>query len=93
VLSIGVNERGEARPGQVWNSNLVFERGGRLLNHRRKLVTTWHERLTWPHGNAYDLVALELDGRRLGALICGENTNSLARCCLRPMRLKARCST
>ncbi|ULN53617.1 carbon-nitrogen hydrolase family protein [Mycolicibacillus parakoreensis] len=79
VLSVGVNERNPDSLGQLWNANLIFDRRGRLINHRRKLVATWYERLTWSHGDAHDLCPVELDGWRLGALICGENTNTLAR--------------
>jgi nitrilase len=79
VLSVGVNERNPVSLGQVWNSNLVFDRTGQLVNHRRKLVATWYERLTWSHGDAHDLAPVPLDGWNLGALICGENTNTLAR--------------
>jgi nitrilase/aliphatic nitrilase len=79
VLSVGVNERAEHSLGQLWNANLIFDRSGRLVNHRRKLVATWYERLTWSHGDAHDLVPVELGGWRVGALICGENTNTLAR--------------
>jgi nitrilase len=78
-LSIGVNERAEHSLGQVFNCNLVFDRTGRLRNHRRKLVATWYERLTWSHGDGHDLCPIDLDGVRVGALICGENTNTLAR--------------
>lgn len=79
VLSVGVNERNPASLGQIWNSNLVFDRTGQLVNHRRKLVATWYERLTWSHGDAHDLRPAPLDGWNLGSLICGENTNTLAR--------------
>lgn len=79
VLSVGINERNPASLGQVWNSNLIFDRSGRLVNHRRKLVATWYERLTWSHGDAHDLAPVPLDGWYLGALLCGENTNTLAR--------------
>lgn len=79
TLSVGVNERNPDSLGQLWNSNLVFDPNGRLVNHRRKLVATWYERLTWSHGDAHDLRPVELDGWYLGALICGENTNTLAR--------------
>lgn len=79
VLSVGVNERASHSVGQIFNSNLIFDRHGNLVNHRRKLVGTWHERLTWSHGDAHDLHPVDLDGWYLGALICGENTNTLAR--------------
>lgn len=79
VLSVGVNERAEHSLGQLFNTNLIFDHTGRLVNHRRKLVATWYERLTWSHGDAHDLEPVDLDGWGLGALICGENTNTLAR--------------
>ena len=79
VLSVGVNERAEHSLGQVFNANLIFDRQGRLVNHRRKLVATWYERLTWSHGDAHDLQPVDLGGWQVGALICGENTNTLAR--------------
>lgn len=79
VLSVGVNERSEHSLGQVFNANLIFDRTGQLVNHRRKLVATWYERLTWSHGDAHDLAPVDLDGWGLGMLICGENTNTLAR--------------
>ncbi|NIK61519.1 carbon-nitrogen hydrolase family protein [Kribbella shirazensis] len=79
VLSVGVNERAAHSLGQLFNANLIFDSSGRLVNHRRKLVATWYERLTWSHGDAHDLKPVELGGWNLGALICGENTNTLAR--------------
>ncbi|MDV3126005.1 carbon-nitrogen hydrolase family protein [Mycobacterium sp. 21AC1] len=79
VLSVGVNERAGHSLGQLFNSNLIFDRRGNLVNHRRKLVGTWHERLTWSHGDAHNLEPVDLGGWFLGALICGENTNTLAR--------------
>lgn len=79
TLSVGVNERNPHSLGQLWNTNLIFDKNGRLVNHRRKLVATFYERLTWSHGDAHDLRPAVLDGWNLGALICGENTNTLAR--------------
>jgi nitrilase len=79
VLSVGVNERSVHSLGQIFNSNLIFDRQGQLVNHRRKLVATYYERLTWSHGDAYDLAPIGFDGWNLGMLICGENTNTLAR--------------
>lgn len=79
VLSIGISEKTPRSMGTLWNSNLIFDRSGRLVNHRRKLVATWYERLTWAAGDGHDLGVVDLDGLHLGALICGENTNTLAR--------------
>lgn len=78
-LSVGVNEVSSASIGQVWNANLIFDRLGTLVNHRRKLVATWAERLAWSHGDGHDLEPVSVEGVQLGALLCGENTNTLAR--------------
>lgn len=79
VLSVGVNEVSPVSVGTVWNANLMFDPEGRLVNHRRKLVATWCERLVWSHGDGHDLEPVEVAGVRVGALLCGENTNPLAR--------------
>lgn len=79
ALSVGVNEVSPVSVGTVWNANLIFDSSGRLLNHRRKLVATWSERLTWSHGDGHDLAPVDVAGTKVGMLLCGENTNPLAR--------------
>jgi nitrilase/aliphatic nitrilase len=78
-LSIGVTERSVVSMGALYNANLLFGPDGRLLNHRRKLVPTWAEKLTWANGVASELRPAPTALGRIGALICGENTNTLAR--------------
>lgn len=79
MLSIGINERSAVTHGTMWNSNLIFSPSGRLVNHRRKLVGTYMERVVFSPGDGFDLEPTDLDGVGVGALICGENTNTLAR--------------
>jgi len=79
LLSVGVSEKGKISMGALWNTNLLFDRDGTLLNRHRKLVPTWAEKLTWANGDAMYLRPEETDFGRVGALICGENTNTLAR--------------
>ena len=78
-LSIGVTERSPVSMGGLWNTNLVFDPTGALVSHHRKLVATWAERLVWAHGDGAGLAPIDTDLGRLGVLICGENTNPLAR--------------
>lgn len=78
-LSVGVTERSATSVGTMWNSNLLFDPAGRIVNHRRKIVPTWAEKLTWAWGDASELRPVETDIGRIGVLICGENTNTLAR--------------
>ncbi|HTT06827.1 MAG TPA: carbon-nitrogen hydrolase family protein [Steroidobacteraceae bacterium] len=79
VLSVGVTEKGAISMGAMWNTNLLFDSDGRLLNRHRKLVPTWAEKLSWADGDASNLRVEQTSTARLGALICGENTNTLAR--------------
>jgi aliphatic nitrilase len=52
---------------------------GALLNHHRKLVPTWYEKLIWANGDGSGLRVSSTELGRIGMLICGENTNPLAR--------------
>jgi nitrilase len=78
-LSVGVTEKGTISMGAMWNTNLLFGRDGALLNRHRKLVPTYAEKLTWANGDAAYLRPEATDLGRIGTLICGENTNTLAR--------------
>src|SRR5580658_9676494 len=78
-LSVGITEKDSVSMGTLFNTNLLFDRDGTLLNRHRKLVPTWAEKLTWANGDAAYLRPEETDIGRAGVLICGENTNTLAR--------------
>lgn len=76
---IGVNERAPNSLGTIYNTVLTIGSDGRLLGRHRKLVPTWAEKLTWAPGDASGLKVHQTDIGPLGALACGENTNTLAR--------------
>jgi len=78
-LSVGVTERSPISMGTLYNANLLFSPAGELLNRHRKLMPTWAEKLTWAQGDASQLRPVDTDIGRIGTLICGENTNTLAR--------------
>jgi aliphatic nitrilase len=79
VVSIGISETSSASLGCFWNSNLLIGTDGALLNHHRKLVPTFYEKLIWANGDGAGLKVCETEIGKLGMLICGENTNPLAR--------------
>ena len=81
VLIIGINERIEqgAGNGTLYNSLLTFGTDGTLVNHHRKLVPTYTERLIWGQGDAAGLEAVKTDFGRVGSLICWEHWMPLAR--------------
>jgi nitrilase len=78
-VSMGVSESTDASVGCIWNSNLLIGSDGAILTHHRKLVPTFYEKLIWANGDAVGLRVEETPIGRLGMLICGENTNPLAR--------------
>jgi nitrilase len=78
-VSLGFNEGTKASVGCIWNSNVLIGEDGSLLNHHRKLVPTYYEKLVWSNGDGAGLRVVETSIGRIGMLICGENTNPLAR--------------
>jgi nitrilase len=78
-VSRGFNEGTRASVGCIWNSNVLIGKDGSLLNHHRKLVPTYYEKLVWSSGDGAGLRVVETSIGRIGMLICGENTNPLAR--------------
>src|SRR3984885_1331581 len=44
VVSIGVNERDG---GTIYNAQLLFDADGTLIQRRRKITPTYHERMIW----------------------------------------------
>ena len=78
-VSLGLNERTEASVGCLWNSNVLIGDDGAILNHHRKLVPTFWEKLAWANGDGAGLSVNATRLGRIGMLICGENTNPLAR--------------
>jgi aliphatic nitrilase len=79
VVVIGVNERGPHSLGVLYNTLLTIGPDGQLLGVHRKLVPTWAEKLTWTGGDGSSLRVHRTPFGPLGALACGENTNTLAR--------------
>src|SRR5215510_193270 len=81
LLVIGVNERVDNGPGNgtLFNSLLTFGADGSLINHHRKLIPTYTERLVWGQGDGKGLTAVDTTLGRLGGLICWEHWMPLAR--------------
>jgi aliphatic nitrilase len=78
-VSLGFTEGTTTSVGCLWNSNVLFGTDGTILNHHRKLVPTWYEKLIWASGDGRGLRVADTELGRIGMLICGENTNPLAR--------------
>ena len=79
-LSVGITEKATKQSlGLLWNTNLIFDPEGNLIARHRKLLPTWSEKLIWSFGDGSTLNVHDTEIGRIGALICGENTNSLAK--------------
>src|SRR5215472_9354511 len=78
-VSIGFTEGTPTSVGCLWNANALIGADGTLLNHHRKLVPTFYEKLIWANGDGRGLRVCGTELGRIGMLICGENTNPLAR--------------
>lgn len=76
VVSIGVNERDGA---SLYNTQLLFDADGTLLQRRRKIMPTYHERMVWGQGDGSGLRAVDSAVGRVGQLACYEHFNALAR--------------
>src|SRR5277367_3021382 len=76
VVSIGVNERDG---GTLYNTQLLFDSDGTLLQRRRKITPTHYERMVWGQGDGSGLRAVDSTVGRIGQLACYEHFNALAR--------------
>ncbi len=76
VVSIGVNERDG---GSLFNTQLLFDADGELIQRRRKITPTYHERMIWGQGDGSGLRAVDSAVGRIGQLACWEHYNPLAR--------------
>ncbi len=84
-MMLGCNERVDRGPGNgtLFNSLLTFSAAGELVNHHRKLMPTYTERIVWGQGDGSGLESVRLDAGaespRVGGLICWEHWMPLAR--------------
>jgi aliphatic nitrilase len=76
VVAIGVNERDG---GSLYNTQLLFDADGTLIQRRRKISPTYHERMIWGQGDGSGLRAVDSEVGRIGQLACREHYNPLAR--------------
>ena len=76
VVSVGVNERDG---GTLFNTQLLFDADGTLIQRRRKITPTYHERMIWGQGDGSGLRAVDSAVGRIGQLACWEHYNPLAR--------------
>ncbi|GAB5494404.1 MAG: carbon-nitrogen hydrolase family protein [Phototrophicaceae bacterium] len=81
VLVLPINERvGQgAGQGTLYNSILTIDSTGTLVNHHRKLVPTYTERIIWGAGDGAGVQAVDTSLGRVGGLVCWEHWMPMAR--------------
>jgi nitrilase len=68
VISVGFSEGTEVSVGCIWNSNILIGADGEILNHHRKIVPTFYEKLIWANGDGRGLRVVDAGIGRLGML-------------------------
>jgi aliphatic nitrilase len=76
---MGINERAPGTLGTLYNTMLFIGRDGEVLGRHRKIMPTFAERLVHAAGDASGLRVYPTAFGEIGGLICGENTNPLAK--------------
>lgn len=79
-VALGITERSPS--GTLYNAVVYLDRHGEVAGLHRKLVPTGAERLVWANGQGPLLTVIDMDGVRVGALICWESYMPLARAAL-----------
>lgn len=75
---VGVNERRPNSTGTTWNTQIMFNRRGEIVNKHQKFVPTVAERLIHANGTTGSAVSAPTEFGTLSGLICGEHANALA---------------
>lgn len=78
---LGCNEKRSTGKGNnsLFNTIFTFDRTGELVNHHRKLMPTYTEKLVHAYGDGAGLNSVETDFGRLGSLICWEHWMPMTR--------------
>jgi len=81
TIMVGANEvvtKGRGN-GTIYNSLLLFDTKGSLVNHHRKLMPTYTEKLLYGHGDGQGLKTVDTGFGEVGGLICWEHWMPLSR--------------
>ncbi|HLK95596.1 MAG TPA: carbon-nitrogen hydrolase family protein [Nocardioidaceae bacterium] len=79
-VALGITER--TTSGTLYNAVVYIDSQGQVAGLHRKLVATGAERLVWANGTGPTLTVVDVDGVKVGSLICWENYMPLARAAL-----------
>ncbi len=80
TIMVGANEVANKKGnGTIYNSLLLFDPKGNLVNHHRKLMPTYTEKMLYGHGDGVGLKTVDTGFGEIGGLICWEHWMPLSR--------------
>jgi predicted amidohydrolase len=81
MICMGINEKitEGIGSGTLYNAFVIIDEQGEIVNHHRKLVPTFTEKLVYGNGDAAGLRTINTEFGKLGALICWEHWMPLSR--------------
>ena len=81
IVCMGLNEKinNGIGSGTIYNSFVIINADGEIINHHRKLVPTFNEKLLYGNGDAAGLKTADSQWGKIGGLICWEHWMPLSR--------------
>ena len=80
AIVCGLNERdGTLSKATLYNTVVILDKEGNIINRHRKLMPTNPERMVWGFGDGSGLKVVDTSVGRVGTLVCWENYMPLAR--------------
>ncbi len=89
VVVLGIQEKSG---GTLYNSGVIIDADGAILNVHRKLMPTNPERLVWGYGDGSTLKVVETAVGRIGMLLCWESFMPFARMALFAQNIEIYCA-
>ena len=69
IVSVGFSERVSQSVGCLFNSNIIINENGEIINHHRKIVPTFFEKLTWSNGDSHGLKVVDTKIGKIGVTV------------------------
>ncbi len=93
VIVTGINERAsDQSAGTLYNTAVIIDADGNILNVHRKCMPTDVERTVWGFGDGRGVRVVETAVGRVGALLCWENYMPLARAAIYAQNVEIYCA-
>jgi nitrilase len=93
VIVAGINERAsDQSAGTLYNTAVIIDADGQILNVHRKCMPTNVERTVWGFGDGRGVRVVDTAVGRVGVLLCWENLMPLARAAIYAQNVEIYCA-